>query len=209
MQALFWSALLFVGYTYVGYPLAVWLLAKLRAPEPGVAAGLADWPAVTIVIAVHNEEARVRGKIANLRELDYPADRVRWIFVSDGSTDATNDLLRTQPGVHLIEYAQRRGKPHALNAALREVTTPIVVFADVRQHIDRAALRMLVARLMQPGIGAVSGELVHFEPGTRSALTSIGLMPLMPPWMNVLSPQLTTCRPPRNSSSCPLRSQRP
>ena len=174
MQTLFWIALLFVTYTYVGYPLVVWLLARARGPEPSPNETLTDWPAVTVVIAVHNEQARVLTKIANLIDLDYPADRLQWIFVSDGSTDATNDLLREQARGRLIAYPQRQGKPHALNTALREVTTPIVVFADVRQHIERSAVRKLVTRLMQPGIGAVSGELTHVEPGTQSA-ASIGL----------------------------------
>ncbi len=174
MQTAFWIGLLFVAYTYVGYPVAVWLLARARGPEPMVPEGFADWPAVTVVIAVHNEQARVLKKIENLRNIDYPSDLLRYIFVSDGSTDSTADLLRAQPDVRVISYAQRQGKPHALNVALREVTTPVVVFADVRQHIDRQALRRLVARLMQPGVGAVSGELVHVQPGTQSA-ASIGL----------------------------------
>lgn len=174
MQTLFWIALLFVAYTYVGYPLAVWLLARARGPEPIVDETLTEWPAVTVVIAVHNEQARVLKKIENLRDLDYPVDRLQWIFVSDGSTDATNDLLRAQSQGRLIAYPQRQGKPHALNTALREVTTPIVVFADVRQHIERSAVRKLVTRLVQAGIGAVSGELTHVEPGTQSA-ANIGL----------------------------------
>ncbi|MEQ1804453.1 MAG: glycosyltransferase family 2 protein [Burkholderiaceae bacterium] len=174
MLTVFWLALLFVIYTYVGYPLVVWGLARARGPEPPVSDELTEWPALTVVIAVHNEQARVLAKVENLRRANYPADRLQWLFVSDGSTDSTDELLRAIPDVRLIGYPQRQGKPHALNTALREVTTPVVVFADVRQHIEPAALRKLVARLLEPGIGAVSGELVHVRPGTHAA-ANIGL----------------------------------
>lgn len=173
MQLLFWAAFGFVVYTYLLYPLAVWLLARRRGPEP-LAPEPADWPAVTVVIAVHNEQQRVLAKLDNLRSLDYPADRLGVLFVSDGSTDQTDALLRARSDVQLVSYPQRQGKPHALNTAMQAVKTPIVVFADVRQEIRPDALRKLVARLLQPGVGAVSGELVHVEPGTHTA-AHIGL----------------------------------
>lgn len=169
----FWSAFGFVAYTYAGYPLVLWALSRcVRAPaDPPAPAG---WPEVTVVIAVHNEARRVRAKIANLRALDYPSGRMKILIVSDGSTDATVALLAAEPGVRMLRYAARRGKPYALNLALATVDTPVVVFADVRQQIAPDALRRLVARLMRPGVGAVSGELVHRDPRTGAA-AQIGL----------------------------------
>lgn len=177
MEWLFWAALLFVAYTYAGYPLAIQWLARWRPARehpwnPGD--DESRWPELTVVIAAHNEQDRVLAKVENLRALDYPAGRKHILFVSDGSTDLTNERLAAQPDVTLVVCPQRRGKPHALNEALQRVQTPVVVFADVRQMIDAQALRHLVRRLMQPGIGAVSGELVHVQPGTRTA-ANIGL----------------------------------
>jgi Glycosyltransferases, probably involved in cell wall biogenesis len=170
VRALFWGSAVFIGYTYIGYPLAVWALSKWvrdSDPEGGVLAP--EWPAVSVVIAVHNEERRIAAKARSLAELDYPRDKLRVLFVSDGSTDGTVEEIVRHVGSSVRHYAGRRGKPYALNLAMEAVDTPIVVFTDVRQEIDPLAIRFLVSRLLQPGIGAVSGELVHRDPMTHSA----------------------------------------
>ena len=175
MTLAFWIALTFVVYTYAGYPLAIWMMARVRKESP-LAEGTpnAGWPALSIVIAVHNEAARVPAKLNNLRGLDYPRNLMKFVFVSDGSTDGTDNILAAQTDVKLIRHAERQGKPQALNAAMREIDTPVVVFADVRQTIGHDALRCLVRRLLEPGVGAVSAELVHVDPQNRTA-AHIGL----------------------------------
>ncbi|MGE5097695.1 MAG: glycosyltransferase family 2 protein [Betaproteobacteria bacterium] len=172
MEATFWAALAFIAYAYAGYPLAVWALGRRRpetpAPEP------AQWPGVTVVMAAHNEEGRMAAKLRNLRALDYEPSLLHVIVVSDGSTDGTAAAVAREPGVELVEIAERRGKPHALNMALARATSEVILFTDLRQDLEPTALRALVRRLLQPGVGAVSGELVHRQPGTRTAAT-IGL----------------------------------
>lgn len=174
MEALFWVAFGFIAYTYLGYPLGVWTLSRLRAEHVAASGSLARWPSATVVVAVHNEQDRVLPKLANLRALDYEPGQLRILFVSDGSTDATNARLGAEAGITLLSYPERRGKPHALNVALERVQTEVVVFTDVRQELEPAAVRNLVARLMEPGVGAVSGELVHRDPVTHAA-SHIGL----------------------------------
>jgi biofilm PGA synthesis N-glycosyltransferase PgaC len=174
MIILFWLAAAFVAYTYLVYPLGIWLLSRRRdEPAIDIPANF-DWPEVTVVIAVHNEASRIETKIENLRALDYPQERLAILIVSDGSSDATNDILSHIPRIAWHAYAPRRGKAHALNVALHRVVTPVVAFADVRQEIDAVALKYLVSRLSKPGIGAVSGELVHRDPANPTA-ASIGL----------------------------------
>jgi cellulose synthase/poly-beta-1,6-N-acetylglucosamine synthase-like glycosyltransferase len=171
---IFWTSLAFVAYTYVLYPVGIWLLSRLRAEEVADPERVREWPSVTIVVAVYNEQQRVLAKIENLRSLDYTPDRLRVLFVSDGSTDATNDLIAGQRDVELLAYPERRGKPHALNRALERVASEVVVFTDVRQMLEPHAVRRLVARLQSPDVGAVSGELVHRDPVTHAA-AHIGL----------------------------------
>lgn len=174
MKLVFWASLLFVAYTYAGYPLLVWTLSRLRREKSAVHEAIAEWPSVCVIVAVYNEQDRVLAKIANLRTVDYPPDKLRIIFVSDGSTDQTNDRVANETGVDLVAYPVRRGKPHALNTGVQAAREEVLVFTDVRQAIEPRALRYLVARLLEPGIGAVSGELVHFDPGTHAA-SHIGL----------------------------------
>jgi poly-beta-1,6-N-acetyl-D-glucosamine synthase len=174
VAACFWGALAFVAYTYVGYPLIVGLLARLRPNELAEPSTVREWPRVCILIAVHNEAHRLLPKIENLRQLDYPPQAVRILFVSDGSSDDTNARLAATPGVEYAIVPERRGKAHALNVGMQRVHEDVVVFTDVRQMLVPAAIKHLIATLMQPGIGAVSGELVHRDAATRQA-ARIGL----------------------------------
>jgi cellulose synthase/poly-beta-1,6-N-acetylglucosamine synthase-like glycosyltransferase len=176
MAWIFWLALTFVAYTYIGYPLMVGLLGRRvrrRLTEPGE---VKIWPRVCVIVAAYNEQDRVVAKIQNLRALDYPADRLRIVFVSDGSTDETARRISDQPGVELIAYEPRRGKPYALNQAVAAAGDPeVLVFTDARQALSRDALRYLVARLVgEPDVAGVSGELVHVNPHTQAA-AHIGL----------------------------------
>jgi poly-beta-1,6-N-acetyl-D-glucosamine synthase len=174
MVGLFWVALGFVGYTYAGYPLIASLLAGSRPEALADPAEVSDWPPVCVLIAVHNEAARIAAKLENLRMLDYPADRLRILFVSDGSTDETESRLAATSGIEYAVLPQRRGKAAAINLGMQRVREPIVVFTDVRQKLVPGAIKFLVATLLQPFAGAVSGSLVHRDPVTRQA-ARIGL----------------------------------
>jgi poly-beta-1,6-N-acetyl-D-glucosamine synthase len=171
MVLAFWLALAFIAYTYVGYPLLITLIAQFRRPVP--VAPLADWPSVCVLVAVHNEASRIPAKIENLRSLSYPREKIRLLFVSDGSTDGTVSSLE-EAGVECIVVPDRRGKAHALNTGAATIHEEVVLLTDVRQTVEPAALEHLVKALLQPGVGAVSGELMHRDPATKEA-ANIGL----------------------------------
>ena len=155
----FWLATGLVAFAYVGYPLVVWALARVR-PVPAGGHGSTEVPHVTVVLPAHNERANIVAKLKNLFELDYPSDRLDVVCVSDGSTDGTADLVRQHggPRVRLIELTGRGGKAAALNAGLERATAPIVVFSDASIMLEPGALRRLVAPFADPAVGCVSGE---------------------------------------------------
>src|SRR5262245_30619173 len=157
MMIAFWLGVLGVFYPYAGYPLVLLLMRRATGAAPGVATEL---PKLSIIIPVHNEASRIVDKIANTAALDYPADRLEILFVSDGSTDATVDLIRANAAraMTLIELAERRGKATALNAGLARATGEIVVFTDASIMLREDALRAIVRPFGDPGIGCVSGE---------------------------------------------------
>jgi len=87
MALAFWTCVAGVVYPYAGYPFLLWAIGRMtRRPIP---AGDAEPPTVTMIVPVHNEESRIARKMANTLALDYPADRLQVVFVSDGSTDRT------------------------------------------------------------------------------------------------------------------------
>jgi cellulose synthase/poly-beta-1,6-N-acetylglucosamine synthase-like glycosyltransferase len=166
MALLFWVSVALVAYVYVGYPMALWLYARLRpsrrlalppAQGPTVVSSV---PGVSIVIAARNEGRQLAARIENLLALDYPADRRQIIIVSDGSTDETPDVLaRYRNSVDSLALPPG-GKAAALNAGVAFARFDIVVFTDARQTFARDALRHLVEPFADPQVGAVSGELL-------------------------------------------------
>ncbi len=158
IEGLFWVAVAGVVYPYAGYPLALSLLGRLtRRPPAGAPAEL---PRLSMIVPVHNEAARIVQKRENTLALDYPADRLEVIFVSDGSTDATVDLLRSGADARttLVELVDRGGKARALNAGLARASGDIVVFTDASIILEPASLRALVQPFSDSGVGCVSGE---------------------------------------------------
>ena len=156
---LYWSSLAVVGYTYLGYPLGVHLLAKVRSRD--VRQSIIE-PTVSVVMCARNEQQRIGPKLENLLSLDYPADKLQVVVVSDGSTDGTDDLVRgfEDDRVVLERLDEQSGKATALNRGVQRARGEVVLFCDTRQRIDRNALRAMVPLFADPQVGAVSGELV-------------------------------------------------
>jgi len=153
------SAVAFLAYVFVGYPLALRAFASLRRrerPEPV----LDDWPEISIAVAAYNEAGQIRELIENLLELDYPADRRQILVISDASTDGTDDIVReyADRGVELIRLPERRGKTAAENFGRRYLRGRIIVNTDASVRIGRDALRRLVAQFADPTVGVASGR---------------------------------------------------
>ncbi len=144
-------------YSYFGYPAWLRLLA-VRKHCPLSAAPIT--PTVSVVMAVRNERDLLAAKLQNLRRLEYPAHLMEILVVSDGSTDGTNDLLQQQTTpVRALLLPHAMGKSNALNHAVATASGEILFFCDVRQALDPASLRTLVAPFADSSVGAVSGEL--------------------------------------------------
>jgi cellulose synthase/poly-beta-1,6-N-acetylglucosamine synthase-like glycosyltransferase len=161
MKSLFWISALSIAYVYIGYPMLLMVWARVR-PAPRLAgdAGVGPLPRVSVVIAARNEAARLPSRIDNLLALDYPADRRDIIVVSDGSTDATLDVLRRYRGVVRTIATPPRGKAAALNLAVARASGDVLVFADARQMFAPDALRALVTPFADAHVGGVTGELL-------------------------------------------------
>ncbi len=116
--------------------------------------------AVSVVIPVRNGAKWIERKIESLLNSDYPAHLIKILFVSDGSTDDTENIIRGHPDprVYLIAVAAG-GKATALTRGIESASGEIIVFTDVRQEIDRSALRRMVACFADPSVGVVTGQL--------------------------------------------------
>ena len=175
MRWVFWLSAAVIVYAYAGYVLWLWARSVIKpdAPMRG-----AIFSTVSIVMVVRNEEQVLERKLRNLLKLDYPAESCQIIVVSDGSTDRTESILRAyagNPRVHAVMNSLPAGKACGLNDAMQWAQGEIVVFTDVRQKIERDAVRLLVENFADPGVGCASGELMLGDPDSGEAALGTGL----------------------------------
>jgi len=161
MVIAFWGLFGVVAWCYVGYPLFMLAKARLR-PVP---TRVASWtPHVSVVLAVRNEQQRIRARIENLLEQDYPRHLIEVVVVCNGCTDDTEAIVRametTEEGVHAIVSPAEGGKAEALNRGIAAAGGEVIVFGDARQQFESDVLEQLTAWLADPTVGAVSGRLV-------------------------------------------------
>ena len=163
LEIVFWSLVAVVAWCYVGYPMFMIALARLRPRPVRVVAG-ARPPAVTVVIAVRNERGHLARRVANILEQEYPTDRLDVLVACNGSSDGSEEvasaLANGNPRVRLLVSAANEGKAGALNAAIAAATGDIIVFADARQSFAPDAVRQLVQPFEDPSVGAVTGRLL-------------------------------------------------
>jgi cellulose synthase/poly-beta-1,6-N-acetylglucosamine synthase-like glycosyltransferase len=159
-------SVLWAAYTFLVYPGAVWLLARLR--QSRLPQTIPDYfPRVALVISAYNEEAVIRAKVENALSLDYPVERLDIWVSSDGSSDRTcaivRDVAKANPRVRLMAHAVNRGKTAALLDTVRALPARIevIVFSDANSMYRADAIRRLVSHFAHPEVGCVAGELVY------------------------------------------------
>ena len=199
LAVLFWLSTACVVYSYLGYPLILALLARLR-PAPAVGSRFAPDIPVSIVLAAHNEESRIGWRIRELAGLVAARPgKGELIVVSDGSTDRTveiaqacaseaESMARGPVPVRVLVQQHRLGKAMALNRAHAAACHPLLVFADARQTWADDAIERLVAALADPSVGAVSGDLVvESSPGV---MAGVGLYWRFEKWLRLTESRL-------------------
>jgi len=120
-------------------------------------------------MVARNEAVSLETKLRNLAGLDYPRENIEIVVVSDGSGDATAEILGRTPGIRFVPLPEPVGKASALNRGIAIATGELVVCVDVRQKIDSQALRFLAGNFADPSVGCVSGELVLVSESSEAA----------------------------------------
>lgn len=155
-EVLFWASLGILVYGYVGFPLLVAAVGFVRRRD--VDRGDIQ-PSVTVIVAAYNEEDDIRERIENVLASDYPPDALEVIVASDGSTDRTNEIAAEYEdrGVRLLALP-RRGKLHALDAAVARAQGEILVFTDANTSFASDAIRRVVGSFADSDVGGVVGD---------------------------------------------------
>ncbi|MBW3550041.1 MAG: glycosyltransferase family 2 protein [Proteobacteria bacterium] len=162
LEVLLWGSIMMLAYIYLGYPLLVILLGRVfRRP---VASG-PDLPYITMIISAYNEEKHIAEKIDNMLSLDYPHDRLEIIVASDGSDDATDQIVRdcAISNVRLLRIEGRLGKTACQNAAAAVATGDVLVFTDATTMVTTGSLKAIARNFHDPDVGCVAGRLTYIS----------------------------------------------
>ena len=164
LAIVFWLSVIFVLYTYVGYPV---LLAFLAALKPKQEYQEKFVPSVTLLITAYNEELVIAEKIENSLALDYSRDKLQILVAADGSTDRTPDIVKKyqESGVELVYKPERNGKMAAINRSMPMARGDIVVFSDANNMYAEDAILKLVAPFDNSNVGATTGAKLIVQDG--------------------------------------------
>lgn len=146
-------------YAYALYPLLIYSASRFMR-QPSGRAPMSVWPTVSITVPCYNEEASIADTLEALLQLDYPADCLQIVVVSDASTDRTDDIVREfgPRGIELLRMPERKGKTAAESAVALACRGEILVNTDASIRIPRESLKKLVAAFQDPTIGVASGR---------------------------------------------------
>jgi cellulose synthase/poly-beta-1,6-N-acetylglucosamine synthase-like glycosyltransferase len=154
----FWVCAALLLYAQLGYPLLLALLERLLGRARPGAAWSDPLPKVSAIVAAYNEQEVIAQRIANLRSLDYPAERLQVIVASDGSSDRTVSRARSA-GADVVLELPRGGKIRAQDAAVRLAEGEILVFSDANAAWEPDALTRLVDAFGDAKVGYACGKV--------------------------------------------------
>jgi len=161
MTILFWILLFILFYTFVGYSLVLFILLKLKKllfPNRFLKTDKTYEPDVCLFVTAFNEKDYVRQKVENSFSLDYPKEKIQYVWVTDGSDDGTPDLLKKYENLEVYHLNERRGKMHAMNRGVKFVKAPIIIFSDTNTILGNQSIREIVAQFSNKKTGCVAGE---------------------------------------------------
>lgn len=170
MEWLFWILVVILFYSFIGYFWVIGFLARFFPKSSGKnEIDPQEWPEITLFIPAYNELDYIPEKIKNSLELDYPREKLKILFLTDGSDDGSTDYLHGQMGIRVLHEPQRRGKIAAMNRGIRFVDSEIVVFSDCNTYLGKNSLKHIARMFRDPQTGCVSGEKRIFDQSSEGA----------------------------------------
>ncbi|MEJ7779635.1 MAG: glycosyltransferase family 2 protein [Daejeonella sp.] len=156
----FWIFFFIIFYTFFGYGILLFILVRVKRlyKKPVLFSQLYDPPSVTVIVAAYNEEDLIEEKIKNCLDLNYPENKLQLIFITDGSSDRTPEVVKRYPEIQLLHEDGRLGKMAAIKRAMPYVSGYVTVFTDANTFLNKDALVHLLKHYQNPQVGAVAGE---------------------------------------------------
>lgn len=174
MEFLLWFSLFIAFYAFFGYGILLFIIIKIKRALKGKPVLPViiedDLPTCTLVVAAYNEESVMEEKIKNSLALNYPKEKLEYVFITDGSTDGTATIVEQYKKIRHMHSNERKGKIAAVHRAMDTVTSDVVVFTDANTFLNMDALVNICRHYSDSKVGAVAGEKrVYAEAGNATA----------------------------------------
>jgi len=160
LEIVFICCLSVVFYTYIGYGVLLFILVKIKSffsKKVHLEIDVFE-PKVTMFVAAYNEISCIQEKVENMFELNYPSDKIQFLFVTDGSDDGTPEFLSKYDNIQVIHTKSRGGKIGAINKGMKYIENPIVIYSDANAMLNPDAVKEIVKHYIDPKVGCVAGE---------------------------------------------------
>jgi len=162
LKVFFWLSFLIVFYSYLGYGLLLFFLVSVKRlfkkeTNRNSSENYFE-PDITLIVSAFNEEGFIEKKIENTFQLSYPPEKLKIIFITDGSTDRTPEIISRFQQIQLLHEPPRRGKVAAMNRAMKFVSTPFVIFSDANTLLNTECIAAIAKHYADPIVGGVAGE---------------------------------------------------
>jgi len=172
LQFVFWCSFFLIVHTYLLYPLLLKVLGKGKPPHDVLLEEEDEWPQVSVLMSLYNEEKVVALKLDSLLQQDYPADKLKLFLGSDCSSDDTNSIIeaycKAHDHLHFFPFTDRQGKPGVINFLAREanVLKPespnhIYLITDANVILTPQTISNLVRHFKDTKLAIVDAHMVH------------------------------------------------
>lgn len=180
MESLLWVFLIFsfslLFYVYVFFPSIMYLMKNYYKE---CYLDVESYKTINVVIPAHNEEKIIAKKLENHMALQYRGEFIITVLC-DSCDDETVDIVKRYSVSHpsTIKYfivEGKKGKTHAINSLMPNVTSDITVFSDANVMLDKMALENVNRALQSDRVGGVAGQLSYVNSDEGGAAASNGL----------------------------------
>ena len=159
IEFIFWTSFAVLFFCYAGYGLLLFVFNKVKGFFiSGRRSAAYEWPPVTLVIAAYNEKQVLEAKIRNCLAIEYPQGKLKFVFITDGSSDGSERLMDNYPSILCLHQQERRGKLAAIKRAMQFVETPIVIFSDANTLLNKECVQRIMLHYQDTQTGGVAGE---------------------------------------------------
>lgn len=193
---LFWALSFIILYTYIGYALVLFILLNLKKiffPKKFPKFDSSYEPNICLFVTAFNEKDYVLQKVENSFSLDYPREKIQFLWITDGSDDGTPDMLKEYGNIEVHHLNERNGKMHAMNRGVKFVEAPIIIFSDTNTVLGKNSIREIVAKFSNPKTGCVAGEKRIVEKEADAAAgAGEGLYWRLESWVKNMDAELNT-----------------